>query len=159
MPKLRRGSDRQRQSKSVIEDMANAFTKPLIVFPGGWGSTIPKWIKDRISNDRLIQIIKEEEGRATEIEAVAYLYTASLVHSLGHDWTEIYLWLCTKCSKESRREVPNVIAHNNLNEDQKRQLDDLLRWLWRMATPKHSSGNGEPASMIQPEERKQLNLF
>ena len=32
----------------MIEDLVGVFTDPLIVFPGGWGDTLPDWIKTEI---------------------------------------------------------------------------------------------------------------
>jgi len=33
--------------------IVGAFTDPIIVFPGGWGDTLPEWLKNAITMERL----------------------------------------------------------------------------------------------------------
>jgi len=66
-----------------LEELVGIFYKPLVVYPGGWHDTLPEWIKNEIPIQRMAyQMLKykgkEKEGRATNVEALAYLYTASL---------------------------------------------------------------------------------
>ena len=65
----------------MIGDLVGTFTDPIIVFPGGWGDTLPDWIKTQITLERLVESMKEAPGEqptGTDAEATAYLYTASL---------------------------------------------------------------------------------
>jgi len=39
----------------VAQDLVGVFTNPLIVFPGGWGDTLPEWLKNAIILERLEQ--------------------------------------------------------------------------------------------------------
>jgi len=39
----------------VAQDLVGVFTNPLIVFPGGWGDTLPEWLKNAIIPERLEQ--------------------------------------------------------------------------------------------------------
>ena len=65
------------------------FTDPTIVFPGGWGDTLPEWLKNAITLERLemnIRALKGEEVTGTDAEACACLYTAALTNPMSHDW-------------------------------------------------------------------------
>ncbi|GAI92423.1 unnamed protein product, partial [marine sediment metagenome] len=64
-----------------ISDIVGVFADPIIVFPGGWGDTLPDWLKTSITLERLgenIKTLKGAEMTGTDAEACAYLYTASL---------------------------------------------------------------------------------
>ena len=37
----------------MVSDIVGIFTDPILVFPGGWGDTLPDWIKGAITLDRL----------------------------------------------------------------------------------------------------------
>ena len=32
-----------------ISDLVGVFTDPVIVFPGGWGDSLPDWLKNAIT--------------------------------------------------------------------------------------------------------------
>ena len=89
-----------------ISDLVGALTDPIIVMPGGWGDTLPDWIKDAITVERLIENLKHlngEEPTGTDAEAVAYLYTASLTAPMDRDWAEIYLYLTRKVMLQNKK--------------------------------------------------------
>ena len=84
---------------SMVSDLVGTFTDPIIVFPGGWGDTLPDWLKGAITLERLeanIRVSKGEQPTGTDAEACAYLYTAGLTAPMGHDWNQIYLYVATK---------------------------------------------------------------
>ncbi len=71
-----------------ISDIVGVFTDPIIVFPGGWGDSLPDWLKTTITLERLgmnMKTLKGEEMTGTDAEACAYLYTASLTQPMDHD--------------------------------------------------------------------------
>jgi len=122
-----------------ISDIAGALTDPIIVFPGGWGDTLPEWLKNAITLERLamnMKALKGEEMTGTDAEACAYLFTAALTNPMDHDWGQIYLYIAGKTyrrwrTKESGVEMPADIAVNSLNNDQVRELNRLKEWLYR----------------------------
>lgn len=64
-----------------------------IDFPSGWGDTLPKWIKNAITQERFkinMKALKGEDMTSTYAEACVYLYTASLTHLMDHDWGQVY---------------------------------------------------------------------
>ena len=63
-----------------ISDIVGVFTDPILVFPGGWGDTLPDWLKETITLERLVmnmKALKGEEITGTDAEACAYLMTVS----------------------------------------------------------------------------------
>jgi len=68
-----------------ISDIVGVFTDPIIVFPGGWGDTLPEWLKNAITLERLEMNMRALKGEEmTDAEACAYLFTAAL--------TQLYCW-------------------------------------------------------------------
>ena len=122
-----------------ISDIVGALTDPIIVFPGGWGDTLPDWLKTAITLERLamnMRALKGEEMTGTDAEACAYLYTASLTAPMDHDWTQIYFHVSGKVyggwrSKDSGVEVPEDIQVESLTKDQEGDLNHLKEWIYR----------------------------
>jgi len=121
-----------------ISEIVGVFTDPIIVFPGGWGDTLPEWLKSAITLERLVlnmRALKGEEMTGTDAEACAYLYTASLTQPMGHDWTQIYLYIAGKTyTREKKAEMPEDIRVESLNDEQMRDLNRLKAWLYQKRT-------------------------
>lgn len=138
--KARKGGTRVPKTlDAMIGNLVGTFSDPIIVFPGGWGDTLPGWIKEQIILERLIENMKENRGEqptGTDAEATAYLYTASLTQPMDHDWTKIYLYLAGKTYARANqgKEVPEDIKVESLNDDQTRELNRLKEWLYRKRT-------------------------
>jgi hypothetical protein len=118
-----------------ISDIMGVFTDPILVFPGGWGDTLPDWLKGAITTERLIENMKSlkgEEITGTDAEACAYLMTVSLTQPINRDWTEIYLYVASKvCARWRESEVPDDIRVESLRDDQLRDLSRLKDWIYR----------------------------
>jgi len=118
-----------------IDELVGALSDPIIVMPGGWGDTLPDWIKSQITIERLAQDMKASKGEkptATDAEACAYLYTASLEAPMDSDWTRIYLYVAGKVVSRARdTEVPDDIRVDSLNDEQMRLLSDLKDWIYQ----------------------------
>jgi len=125
-----------------VSEIVGVFTDPIIVFPGGWGDTLPEWLKSAITLERLamnMRVLKGELPTGTDAEACAYLNTASLTQPMDHDWTQIYLYIATKVyekwrTKESGVTMPGDIRVESLNDDQMRALNRLKAWLYQKRT-------------------------
>ena len=121
-----------------ISDIAGALTDPIIVFPGGWGETLPEWLKNAITLERLavdMKALKGEEMTGTDAEACAYLYTAGLTQPMDHDWGQIYLYIATQVYRRwGKNEMPADIAVDSLNDEQMRDLNRLKEWLYHKRT-------------------------
>ena len=121
-----------------ISNIVGVFTDPIIVFPGGWGDTLPEWLKNAITLERLemnIRALKGEEVTGTDAEACAYLYTAALTNPMSHDWGQIYLYVATKTYRRwSKNKMPGDIAVDSLKDDQVSDLNRLKYWLYKKRT-------------------------
>jgi len=125
-----------------ISEIVGVFTDPILVFPGGWGDSLPEWLKNAITLERLgmnMRALKGEEMTGTDAECCAYLYTASLTQPMDHDWTQIYLYIAGKAygqwrTKESGVTMPEDIRVETLNDEQMRDLNRLKEWLYQKRT-------------------------
>lgn len=117
-----------------ISEIVGVFTDPILVFPGGWGDTLPEWLKNAIILERLeinMRALKGEEMTGTDAEACAYLYTAGLTAPMGHDWSQIYLYIAGKTySRHNGNQVPEDIQVESLNNYQMTELNRLKSWLY-----------------------------
>jgi hypothetical protein len=118
-----------------ISEIAGVFTDPILVFPGGWGDTLPEWLKGAITLERLemnIRALNGEEMTGTDAEACAYLMTVSLTQPIDSDWTKIYLYVAGKvCRQHKQAEIPKDILAESLDADQMRDLARLKEWIYR----------------------------
>ena len=121
-----------------ISEIVGVFTDPIIVFPGGWGDTLPEWLKNAITLERLemnMRALKGEEMTGTDAEACAYLFTAALTQPMDHDWGQIYLYIATRTYRRwGKSEMPTDIAIDSLNEYQMKDLNRLKEWLYHKRT-------------------------
>jgi len=121
-----------------ISDIVGVFADPIIVFPGGWGDTLPEWLKNTITLERLemnMRALKGEEMTGTDAEACAYLYTAALTQPMDHDWGQIYLYNATQTYRRwGKNEMPADIAVDSLRDDQMVELRRLKEWLYQKRT-------------------------
>jgi len=121
-----------------ISDLVGVFTDPIIVFPGGWGDTLPEWLKNAITLERLemnMRALKGEEMTGTDAEACAYLYAAALTQPMDHDWGQIYLYIATQTYRRwGKNEMPTDIAVDKLDDEQMRDLNRLKAWIYRQRT-------------------------
>ena len=128
----------EKQVEKGISEIVGALTDPIIVFPGGWGDTLPEWLKNAITLERLamnMKALKGEEMTGTDAEACAYLYAAALTQPMDHDWGQIYLYIATQTYRRcGKNEMPADIAVDKLDNDQMRELSRLKEWLYRQRT-------------------------
>jgi len=155
-----------------ISNIVGAICDPIIVFPGGWGDTLPDWLKTAITLERLIEnmkVIKGEEMTGTDAEACAYLYTASLTQPMGHDWTQIYLYIAGKVYEKQRTSqsgvtMPEDIRVDLITDDQMRDLNRLKAWIYRRRTTARqdrdrSNRREKRKEQADRKERLQPKLF
>jgi len=118
-----------------ISDIVGCFTDPIIVFPGGWGDTLPEWLKSAITLERMMdnmRALKGEEPTGTDAEVCAYLMTLSLAQPMDGDWTQIYLYVASQTYKRwNKSEIPADIAVESINNYQMGELNRLKAWLFR----------------------------
>jgi hypothetical protein len=117
-----------------ISDIVGCLTDPIIVFPGGWGDTLPEWLKTAITLERMMGNMKElkgEEPTGTDAEACAYLMTVSLTQPMDSDWTQIYLYVASQTYKRwGKGEMPADIVVESISDYQTQELNRLKTWLY-----------------------------
>ncbi len=117
-----------------ISDIVGCLTDPVIVFPGGWGDTLPDWLKTAITLERMMRdmkALKGEDPTGTDAEACAYLYTAGLTAPMDHDWSQIYLYVATMTYRHwNKGEMPVDIAVDSISDYQMGELNRLKSWLY-----------------------------
>ena len=146
-----------------IDNLAGAICDPIIVHRCGWGTKdmIPEWLRQRITMDRLIALmVANKEGRepmGTDSEALAYLIPASMEAPMGHDWSQIYLYLGTKVidsetSKETK--MPADVRVEKLDQGQEDDLLRLKRWLYQTKA-KHRTEKARDLRREKKEKEKE----
>ena len=79
-----------------------------------------------------MKTLKGEKLTATDAEACAYLYTASLEAPMDNDWTRIYLYVAGRVvSRGQDTKIPADIRVDSLNDYQIGLLRDLKDWIYR----------------------------
>ena len=128
----------EKQIEKGISEIVGVFTDPIIVMPGGWGDTLPEWLKNAITLERLagnMKALKGGEMTGTDAEACAYLYTAALTAPMDHDWSQIYLYIATQTyQRQGKGKMPSDIAVDKLDSEQTRDLARLKEWLYGTRT-------------------------
>jgi hypothetical protein len=124
----------EKQVEKGISEIVGVFTDPILVFPGGWGDTLPEWLKQAITLERLamnMKALKGEEMTGTNAEACAYLMTASLTQPMDHDWAQIYLYIASQVyRRHGKGQMPQDIAVDKLDDGQMGDLNRLKEWLY-----------------------------
>ncbi len=75
--------------------------------------SIPDGLKCNMPTIRMIQLMKEPEQSkeyATDVEAMIYIMTASLVFPLSHHWTPIYMHLARKYLLDWKEKKPEELS-------------------------------------------------
>jgi len=159
-----------RTMEKGISDIVGCLTDPIIVFPGGWGDTVPEWLKTAITLERMIgnmKVLKGDESTGTDAEACAYLMTVSLTQPVDSDWTQIYLYVAGKtCKRWNKSEVPADIAVESVTDYQLAELNRLKAWLYRQRIKARTEKDRvqrrqekENAEMLKKAERPVLFEF
>lgn len=124
----------EKQIEKGISDIVGCLSDPILVFPGGWGDSLPEWLKNTITLERLamnMKALKGEEFTGTDSEACAYLMTVSLTQPIDSDWTQIYLYVSTQTYRRwGKGEMPADIAVSSLNDYQTAELKRFKGWLY-----------------------------
>ncbi|BCT55306.1 hypothetical protein [Dehalococcoides mccartyi] len=141
---------------SMIDNLVGTLTDPIIVYPGGWGDSLPEWLKNAITLERLTENMKETKGgqpTGTDAEACAYLNTASLTMPMDSDWSQIYLYVAGKTyTRWEKSEMPEDIRVNSLTNQQTSDLSRLKEWLYgRRTTARHEAERNERRQQKEEE--------
>ena len=112
--------------------------KPTIVTASlDWGEYLPQWLIERIRIQRFVEHFKELNGEkikeASDEEAFAYLYTASLVAPLRDEWFRIYMYLGYKVAPERMKEkIVELNPPEELTDYEKYMLQRLKEYIYKV---------------------------
>jgi hypothetical protein len=151
-----------------ISDIVGCLKDPIVVFPGGWGDSIPEWLKTAITLERMLgnmKALKGEEPKGTDAEACAYLMTVSLTQPMDSDWTQIYLYVASQTYKRwEKGEMPTDIAVDSISDYQMGELNRLKAWLYQQRVKARlerdrAERRGKRAEAEAQREEEQPALF
>jgi hypothetical protein len=147
-----------------IEEMVGALTDPIIVYPSGWEQDLPEGLKNELPLHRLAHLMKCSRGQAEwdeacDLEALLYLYPASLAFPLGEQWTRIYLYLGSKVMGDK---LPQDVKQENLPDHYLGELRELKQWIHdrkvAARTERQRRKGNEEKTEIKPEVFEQLKI-
>lgn len=136
LKKVNKRSEQRKKSEAKGELFWSMWERPIVYDAMGrdWADTVPKWIKNEIILQRLIQVMKGEGGKATDAEVVVYLYTANLARPVSHEYVRIYCDLVCKLMEQRGKNIGDirkeVDADRPLTEYELGELDSLKRKIW-----------------------------
>lgn len=141
---------------SMVDDLVGTLTDPIIVYPGGWGDSLPEWLKNAITLERLTENMKSTKGgepTGTDAEACAYLNTASLTMPMDSDWSQIYLYIAGKTYKRwQKSEMSDDIRVDSLTDQQTADLNRLKEWLFQRRTEARQEAERDERRQQKDEE-------
>jgi hypothetical protein len=153
---------------AMVDDLVGTLTDPIIVYPGGWGDSLPEWLKNAITLERLTENMKSTKGEqstGTDAEACAYLNTASLTMPMDSDWSQIYLYVAGNTYTRWRKgEIPKDIRVDSLTDQQMTDLNRLKEWLYRRRSEarqeiERTARRQKKAEEVSKREVEQTVLF
>lgn len=121
---------KQEKSERGIDDIVHALTDPVVLHRSPWADTLPQWVRGQIITERLCALMSDEPCTATDAEAMAYIYPASLDAPLDRDWSEIYLYVCTRTLERTGKEIPPDVRVDSLDSYRMGLLRDLKRSIY-----------------------------
>ena len=119
-----------REAERKMEELAYVFTDRIVLHRSPWASSLPDWVRGHIITERLIALMKGEAGMATDAEAMAYIYPASMDAPLDHDWSEIYLYVATRTMELAGKTIPANVRVDSLDSYRMGMLNHLKRWIY-----------------------------
>ena len=140
---------------------------PLVLHNSSWADTLPTWLVEIIPLARAAQVAAElahevEPGLATLEEVCAYLYTASLVFPLPHDYAEVYVWATAQVLPRHGRAASVEAVFEMLGEAGERyqtltqhQEHEVLRVLQRdirWSVARHAAARRNHTALATPDE-------
>jgi hypothetical protein len=131
-----------REIDDQIERIVGCLSDPLIVYPG-WEDALPGKLKREIPVERIVRVYKMEgDEQCGDLEAMAYLYTASLSVSLSERWGNIYINLAKQYMKNIGFQLDNISTRDLVDEEYA-MLRELKTWIrsQQKGSRKRENGN------------------
>jgi len=116
-----------------IDDLVGVFFDPIVVYPSGWQDTLPDWVKEAITMERLImnmKVMKDGGVPVGDTEALAYIYPRTMEAPIDDQWFRIYMYVFNQAMKVKKTEVPEDLKSETLSDYDMQELDRLKRWIY-----------------------------
>jgi len=128
---------RIKKSDVLLAKLMTTIKPTIVTANPEWGEDIPEWLIERIRIQRFIELFRELRGEkiteASDEEAFAYLYTASLVAPLKSEWVRIYLYLGYKISPEyMKKKIESLDPPKELTDYEKYLLQRLKSYIYEV---------------------------
>jgi hypothetical protein len=123
----------EKQTDGWIDELCGALCDPIIVFPSPWKDDLPDWVKPQITLERLVmnmKVMKEGGVPVGDTEAMAYMFPQTMEEPMTEQWFRIYMYVCNQAMKFKKVEVPEDLKSESLSDYDRRELDDLKRWIY-----------------------------
>jgi len=136
----------------------------MVVMPGGWAESLPKWIHEAITMERLIEemkAIKTGYHTATDAEVVAYLFTAGLVAPLNYEFTNIYVYLVRKVMDNHKPfgndlNFPKDMIIKELTNYEQHELDQIKKDIYNRRISGRRGTHYGPKTDDEAEQKAKL---
>lgn len=147
-------------SEKWINKILWALSGPIIVMPGYTDMPIPENVKNRISIERLVCCMRNEE-MASDVEAMWYISTASLTAPLDHHWTNIFMWLTREFVLFEGKDLPDFLQEEIVLGQymEKDELNRLKRWLFKKSYEQIKAKMKKGKKEVQQAEEVQQTFF
>lgn len=127
----------KREVDYFVAKLMTTIEPTIVTANPDWGETIPEWLIERIRIQRFVEHFKELRGEkiteASDEEAFAYLYTASLVAPLREEWVRIYLYLGYKIAPERmKRQIEKLNPPKELTDYEIYLLHRLKSYIYKV---------------------------
>ncbi len=165
LPGLPNSAAETKTGVDPIEEMVGALTDPIIVYPSPWMDTIPQWMKDDLTMHRLVHLMKCSKGdekwdEACDLEALMYIYPASLEFPLDEKWARIYIYLATKVMGDK---VPGDVREDSIPDHYEAEMRRLKQWIHKKKVAarrdRRRQAKAEEKLETEPAECEQLKFF
>lgn len=110
---------------NLTRELVRATTSPIVYHPGGWEESLPDHLSDQVVPERLKMVLAGEWDRASDLEVMCYMFTATLAGPVDHDWLQIYAYVTALW-------IPDKEAPDKLDPGQQRELDLFKRQMWEI---------------------------
>lgn len=107
------------------------MVSPTIILHQGCEDSCPGWLLDEIRMERMVESMKtNKDGKATDLEALAYVMTASLAAPLPESLYRIYMHLFRAKFPEQAKNL-NLDGEGELRDLDRAELDKLKAWIFK----------------------------
>lgn len=147
-----------------IDDMVGALTDGLVIHPSPWSADLPPWCREQLPFARLIHLMKCQKGLAkwdecTDLEAMIYMFPATLESPLSHDWAEIYVHLGYQVMHVQglggvKEFTKDMKPERDLTSDQVRELRGLKCWIQRKKVAARKTRSRELKKMEKAQAKE-----